>query len=198
MAIAPNEVIEIAVLGRLSGSDDIVNVYQVQHTSGSSITEDDFLNDWIALFRALYDAIKAIFTAAVVWQKIRARSVTNPGVLIGERNFSSDVVGTAGGTMSPTNAALISLKSNIARVVPRKYLPIASGSYDADGDIVAGTITLLNTFGSALITPQTGLSTHTYRFGYFSPKTNTFVVPLSRVVTPTVVTQRRRRKGVGS
>lgn len=197
MAIAPNDVVRIDVIGDFGGTEDVVNSYHWQHTSASSISDDDFLLDWIALFRALYDAFKALFTASVIFRKIRAQNLTT-GLLVGEKDFSTVVTGVAGGTQVSQNAGLISLKTNVSRVVMRKYVPVASGQYDANSRLVAGAVTLLQTFGSALLVTQTGVSGHTYRFGFLSPKTASFVTPLTRSVATTVVTQRRRRPGVGS
>jgi len=198
MAVAPNDVVRIDVIGDFTGTEDLVNSYQFQHTSGTSISDADFLTDWVALLRALYDAIKALWNANVIWRRIRAQNITT-GALVGEQSFSSDVVGSGAGTfMAIQNSGLISFKTSIPRVVTRKYFPLHNTQYDATSKVVAGAVTLLNTFGSALLVTQTGVSGHTYRYGFKSPKTGNFELPLSRVVSPTVVTQRRRRPGVGS
>ena len=198
MTVAPNEIIEVTIEGDVSGVSDVVNVYQFQHTSASSISDADFLTDLAALLRALYDALKGLQSAVLTWRRIRARSITNPGTLIGELEFGTPVVGTSSSSMTPTNAALVSFPTNISRVVPRKYIPLASEWFDADGDLLAGAISALTTFKGTLLDTLTGTSGHTYVMGYKSAKTGTWILPISGAVTPTVVTQRRRRKGVGS
>lgn len=198
MAIAPNDVVRIDVIGDLDTTEDVVNVYQFKHTSGSSISDADFLTDWALLFRALYDAMKAMWTAVMVWRRIRAVNLTS-GLLVGERDFSTPVIGTDASQMSSfQTAALITFKTNVPRVVMRKYLPIAEDQFGGNSRLQAGTITVFETFGSALLTTQTGVSGHTYKFGYLSPKTGNFEEPLSRLVSPVLATQRRRRPGVGS
>lgn len=198
MAVAPQDVIRIDVIGDVGVSNLLVNSYQFKHTSGTSISDADFLTDWIALLRALYDAMKALWTATVVWRKIRAQNVTT-GLLVGEADFSTPVTGTAAGDQGAFQVAgLLTLKTNVSRVVMRKYLPVAEASVDGSSRLVAGTVTLLQTFGSALLVTQTGLSGHTYKYGYLSPKTSNFEEPLSRSVSTIAATQRRRRPGVGA
>lgn len=198
MAVAPQDVIRIDVIGDFNSSSLLVNSYQFKHTSGTSISDADFLTDWVALMRALYDAMKAVWAATVIWRRIRAQNVTT-GLLVGEADFSSIVTGTAAGENSAAQvAALLVLKTNVSRVSMRKYFPVGEANVDAASRIGAGAVALIQTFGSALLTTQTGVSGHTYKFGYLSPKTSSFVEPLTRSVSIYAATQRRRRPGVGA
>jgi uncharacterized membrane protein YphA (DoxX/SURF4 family) len=198
MTVAPSDVIQISVIGDYDGTEDVVNTYQFKHTSGTSISDTDFLLDWIALMRALYDAFKAIYTTIHVFRRIRAQNLTT-GLLVGEMDFSTVVTGTATSSgSSAQSAALVVLKTNVPRVVMRKYIPVGISQIGAGSALVAGARTLLETFGSALLVTQTGVSGHTYKFGFLSPKTTNFEEPLSRAVQVIVATQRRRRPGVGS
>lgn len=198
MAVAPGDVIRIDVIGDFNTTSLLVNSYQFKHTSGTSISDADFLTDWIALMRALYDAMKALWTATVIWRRIRAQNITT-GLLVGELDFTTTVVGTSAGDMGAIQAAaLLTLKTNVPRVVMRKYFPVCELQVDSASRVVSGGITLLNTMGSALLVTQTGLSGHTYKFGYLSPKTSNFEEPNTRLAAPVVATQRRRRPGVGA
>jgi hypothetical protein len=198
MAVAPQDVIRIDVIGDFNGTNALVNSYQFKHTSGTSISDADFLTDLAALLRALYDAMKALWTALVIWRRIRAQNLTT-GLLVGELDFSTPVTGTATGDQGAIqSAALVTLKTNVPRVVMRKYLPICENGVDGTSRLTSATVTVLNTFGTALLTPQTGLSGHTYVFGFKSPKTSNFEIPLTRATASVVATQRRRRPGVGS
>jgi len=80
----------------------------------------------------------------------------------------------------------------------RKYFPIAEGQIDGTFRLTSACQTLINTFGTALLTPLFNVTGYTYEFGYLSPKTSLFEVPTSRQVSVVVATQRRRRPGVGS
>lgn len=198
MAVAPNDVIRIDVIGDFNASNALVNSYQFKHTSGTSVSDADTLTDWVALMRALYDAMKALWTALVIWRRIRVQNVTS-GLLVGEADFSTPVTGTSAGVQGAIQASgLIVLKTNVPRVVMRKYMPLAQSQQTSASTVVAGGVTLLQTFGSALLVTQTGISGHTYKYGYLSPKTGNFEEPLSRSVSTTIATQRRRRPGVGS
>lgn len=198
MAVAPQDVVRIDVIGDFNTTNLLVNSYQFKHTSGTSVSDADFLTDWIALMRALYDAAKALYAASVIWRRIRAQNLTT-GLLVGEADFSSPVTGTAAGDQGAIQvAALLTLKTNVSRVAMRKYFPVAEINVDSASRITAGAVTLLNTFGSALLTTQTGISGHTYKYGFLSPKTGQFEEPLTRNVSPVAATQRRRRPGVGA
>lgn len=198
MAVAPQDVVRIDVIGDFNSSSLLVNSYQFKHTSGTSVSDADFLTDWVALMRALYDAMKAVWAATVIWRRIRAQNLTT-GLLVGEADFASTVVGTASGDQGAAQtAALVTLKTNVARVAMRKYIPVAEINVDAASKVTAGATTLLQTFGSALLTTQTGISGHTYKFGFLSPKTTHFEEPLTRSVSLYAATQRRRRPGVGA
>jgi len=198
MAVAPQDVIRIDVIGDFNTSNLLVNSYQFKHTSGTSVSDTDFLTDWIALMRALYDAAKAVWAATVIWRRIRAQNLTT-GMLVGEMDFATTVVGTASGDQGAIQvAALITLKTNVPRVAMRKYFPVAEINVDGVSRLTSGATTLLQTFGSALLVTQTGISGHTYKYGFLSPKTSQFEEPLSRSVSPIAATQRRRRPGVGA
>lgn len=198
MSVANNHVLEVAVVGDINGVDDIVNVFQFVTGFVGARDDTDVLDDLAVLIRALYDAIKAMSTAFVVWRRIRVKDLTS-GLLVGEQDFATPVTGTSTGNQgSYVVAGLVSLKTNVPRVVMRKYLPISSSNQTTDSKPSSAMVTLMNAFGTALLTPLVNLSGYSYTFGYLSPKTASFVIPSGRTVSATLVTQRRRRPGVGS
>lgn len=198
LAVAPQDVLRIDVIGDFNTSNALVNSFQFKHTAGTSISDADTLTDWVALLRALYDAMKALWTALVIWRRIRIQNLTT-GLLVGEQDFATPVTGTATGAQGAIQASvLLTLKTNVPRVVMRKYLPLAQTQQGSTSTVIGSAVTLVQTFGSALLVTQTGLSGHTWKFGYKSPKTGQFEEPLSRSVSNVIATQRRRRPGVGA
>jgi hypothetical protein len=198
MANNVGDVIRVDVIGSMNSVNEVVNTYQFRIGGAGALTDTELLDDVLVFIRALYDAIKGLFTAIVVWRRIRAYNLTQ-NTLIGEEDFATAVTGTASGEQGAYQVAgLVSFKTNIARVVMRKYLPLAEGYTNNTGTIEASAVTLLNTFGTTLLAPFTGSSGKTYTFGYNSPKTGGFIVPNGRTTSLTPVIQRRRRPGVGS
>lgn len=198
MTVATGNVVRVDVLGDMDVTNQVVNSYQFRLGGVGSWPDDEVLTDLITLLRALYDAAKGLFTAIVVWRRIRVQNLTT-GLLVGERDFVTPVTGTATGDQGAfQSAGLISFKSNIPRVVMRKYLPVSESMQTGDGRLIAGAQTLMNAFGDTLLSPMFGATGASYFFGYSSPKTAGFVEPLGRQISAVVATQRRRRPGVGS
>lgn len=197
MPVLPGDITRVDVIGDMGGTNLIVNTYQFRYESGTVATDSEFVTDMLELLRALYDAAKSLWTAVVVFRRIRAYNLT-AGTLLGEADFSTPVTGTAGGEQGAfQSAGLISFKTTLSRVVMRKYLPIAEASIGTSSNLIPASVTLLQAFGSALLPPMVATSGRTYRFGYLSGKAGGFIAPTSRTVSGTVVTQRRRRPGVG-
>lgn len=198
MAVTNGQVIRVDAQGDFDGTEDIVNVYQFQMQSGGPVNENDVLGDMLVILTALTNLIKALHTATTVWRRIRAQNISN-GILLGVLPFAAPIAGTASGDSgAPGVAGLISLPSAVPRVVPRKYFgPLSESNLGATGLLAAGTLTTLTSIATILTNDQT-TSSHTYRYGYLSPKTGTFVIPSAAVITSVPAYQRRRRQGRGS
>lgn len=198
MSVANNDIIRVDVLGDLDTTNQIVNSYQFQVSSTFTLTNADVLTDLATLLRAMYDAVKALTTVLTVWRRIRVQNITS-GLLVGEQDFATPVAGGSSGEQGAfQSAGLVSFKTAVPRVVMRKYLPVSEAATGPDGKLTAAAVALLATMGTTLLNPLVGASTASYRFGYLSPKTQTFEVPNSRLVSQVIATQRRRRPGVGS
>lgn len=198
MAVASGAFLRVDVIGDMDVTNQVVNTFHMQYISGSTASETEVLEDLIELFRALYDAAKGLFTAIVIWRRIRVQQITS-GLLVGEMDFVTPVTGTATGDQGAfQSAGLVSFKSSYPRVTMRKYLPVSESMTTNDGRLIAGAQTLLNAFGTTLLSNMTAASARSYRFGYHSPVVGSWVLPNGRTTSPVVATQRRRRPGVGS
>jgi hypothetical protein len=119
---------------------------------------------------------------------------------IGQADFSALTVGSSGGeATSPTNAMGVTLRtSNLSRL-GRKFVGVASEtSIGGSGQVAAGTITVLASYASELLEDQIAASGNVYQFGIVDSAGMNFLQFNSAAISPTVVTQRRRRQGVGS
>lgn len=198
MPATTNDVIEVAVFGDIDDAEDVINVYQFRRDSVGSVSDADILDGLIDFFEAVYTIAKALHTALVVWRGVRVRNLTT-GTLIGEANFATPIEGTASGQMAPYQAAaLISFKTNVPRVVMRKYFPLAEAAVGATSRLDAAVATTMDNLAAAILGQHTMAPAGNWTFGYLSPKVGGFIAPTTSVISAPVATQRRRRPGVGS
>lgn len=198
MPVALNNVLRVDVRGDFDTTEDLVNVYQFRVDAITDPSDTAVLNDFSVYMRAGYAAMAGLWAANIVWRGVRIANLTTD-TLVGEINFTTNVVGTASGDQGAIQAAgLLSLKTNVPRVVMRKYFPVAESSIDGTSRLTTAASNLIATWGTNLLGGFVGASNNDYQFGYLSPKTSSFVVPTTRVVSPIIATQRRRRPGVGS
>lgn len=198
MTVAVGDVVRVDVVGDFDTTEDLVNVYQFRAETVVDGSDNAVLTDMATFMRAQYDLLDGLWAANIVWRRIRMANLTTD-TLLGEKEFTTTVVGSASGDQGAIQSAiLLSLKTNVPRVVMRKYFPIAESSIDGTSRAVTAAQNLVNTYGTTLLQVINAASGNAYRFGYLSPKVAGFVIPNSRQVSPIVATQRRRRPGVGS
>jgi len=117
-----NDVLRVDVIGDIAGIDMVVNSYQFRYESAAATSDADTLEDLEELLFALYDAIKGLFTALVVWRRIRVQNLTS-GLLVGEQTFDTAITGTLAGEQGAYQVAgLLSLMeywSNVVSYKPR-------------------------------------------------------------------------------
>lgn len=198
MTVSQDDVLEIVVEGDFQNSEQLLNIYQMQAFQASPITDDEALTDLVDFFRALYDAAKALWTAFVVFRRIRVTNLTT-GLVTGEAAFSSPVIGTASGDpLPPGVAALVNFTTAVPNVQLRKFLPApAESAGGTDGQWNSTTITALTVFGATMLIDYVG-TFGGFRYGYLSPKTSSFVLPNGAIIPDEPAYQRRRKRGVGS
>lgn len=198
MSVQQGEVVRVDVLGDINSADLDVNSYQMQLVTAGPVADADVLTDLRDVFDTLYNLIAAVVHAGVVFRRIRAANLSQ-GTLIGEVPFAAPIPGISTNDQLPNQlAGVVSFKTNIPRVVLRKfYGPGAENHNIADGTISASAVGSLVGIGASLLTDQVATA-GTWRYGYLSPKTQTFVVPLSASVSNIFATQRRRKLNVGA
>lgn len=198
MPAVVGDVLRVDVVGDFDTTEDLVNTYQFRCETVVDGSDNTLLEDFRVFFRAQYDLMDALWSANILWRRVRCANITT-STLVGERDFTTPVTGTATGEQGAIQSAiLLSLKTNVPRVVMRKYFPIAESSIDGTSRATTAAQTLTNNFGTLLLTVINAASGNAYRFGYLSPKVAGFVIPQSRQTSPIIATQRRRRPGVGS
>jgi len=177
---------------------DIVGVYQFMLVDGGGIDYADMWDDVLAIMDSIAIILKAIVTAGTIWRGIRVEDL-NGNNSSGPLPFDSPVAGEgADGGIPSGVAALLNMPTGVKKVQLRKYVGVLDKTLAMSGvNLSAGAVSALTDLADVLMAPipQNG---RTYRYGYLSPKTNTFLVPTSANIPLVPSYQRRRKVGVGS
>lgn len=193
-----NDVVTVAVRAEDQGTEDVVNVYDMQMTSATGLTAGAALSDledWITL---VYNIAKNIQSIYLLYRDFAAYNRTQ-GTVLGGASITVPANGAGTGSQLPSgNAMLLSFPTNVSRVVGRKYLGgIPSGLLDLDGTLNAATVTSLISIANTIRAPYTGTNGD-WQYGVWRAATSQLVIPQSSVITDVVAYQRRRRAGRGS
>jgi len=198
MSVLSGEVIRVDLIAEFDGAEDVINVFQLAE-SGVDFTDNaDVLDDIILWATALVTVLKSIITTFQFFQRIRVQNIST-GEVIGERNFATPIQGTGAANVIPSQCAVVTvLKTGIPHVNLRKFWGVTStAAMNSNGDITAPTLAVEASAAAFLMTPFVATMA-TWVYGYLSPKTASYVIPNSVVISNKFATQRRRREGVGS
>lgn len=192
------DVIRCDVIGDFNGSDMLAQVYQFKLVSGGPLDGADVLDDLAEIFSDIWDIIKTLHHAYVVFRKVRGQLMPD-GDILGERAYGTPKAGTsADQTASTTVTAPLSFLTTTPRVVLRKSIgPIAENQVGINGLLAGGCTTLLASLGAFLLTGIVATN-GVYEYGYLSPKVMGWIAPNSAVVATAPGTMARRRIGRGA
>jgi len=198
MTVQDGDVLEVAFNHDNTLSGDQSNIYQFKVQTLGPVSDEDILDDLEGLFENLYNIIKTMINIRNVFRDITVRNVTQDK-LVGSTIAGAYTGGTAPDPAVPQGVApLIYFKTDVPRVILRKFLPSPSESNMAAGGSIGATYTaLMNNFAQYLLGSMIGLH-GSYDYGYLSEKTLAFEYPNIYVVRGTPAYQRRRKPGVGS
>ena len=198
MTVQQNDIMQVSSRAEFGGIDDVVNGWQFQKTDPVPATDLGTVDDLIDILETLMLALQAIMTSVLIWRDLRVSNITQGTVLgvfpwdlltSGQNNFDA---------VPPGCAQLWSFSTGIPRVTLRKYIGVyTEDNLDDPGVWGAGATTLGASQAALLLNPLNG-AVGTYRYGFLSPKTASFVTPTGVVVTNIPAYQRRRRQGRGS
>lgn len=195
MAVGAGDVVRADVRGRWNAQSAVQNTFHLQNT-GSNVDEADAVDDLVAVLEALYALIGGLLSTLYVIQDVRIINVSDD-TDVGIGLFVDDTPGTGGGNSVPQNAYGLSLDTARLNVRGRKFFgPVVENGFSQSGVLVGSAITALADVGDYMITPQAEVNS-TWRFGVMASSDGAFLPFLSYGISPTVVTQRRRRLGVG-
>jgi hypothetical protein len=198
MTTEQGDIVAVTYSGDIDSVDDVVMSFQGRLTSALGLDEDEVLADWSTIFSDLWDLIESLFNVLVVYRRVRAHNMTQD-ILLGESTFGTPRVGTALGDSLPNQVTIpVTFKTVVPRVMLRKlWGPAGEGHVDSDGTYGSGVLTNALAGGAFLLDPLVGTN-GTWEYGYLSPKTLNFEIPISVLVTNVPGTLRKRRRGSGS
>lgn len=198
MTIQFRDVLEVSARSEFQGVEDIVNVYQFENQTSPSVPDEDGVDDLITFLETVYTIWRGFQTILVLFRDLRVRNVTQ-NVQLGVFPWPTLSAGaSASNALPPGNAGLINFTTSVSRVTPRKYMGgITSASLESDGALESATVAGLVSISALLLAPIIEASS-SWLYGYLSPKTASFEVPVSATITDISAYQRRRKQGRGS
>ena len=192
------DVIEVAVIAELDGSEDLVNVFQFKVSNTNWLDDADYFADLQQLVAALVVWLKASASLLATWKRFRARNLTNPGATV-IAEMTTPVSGASSTDLLPLGVSgLLVFRTPEAGVVLRKFL---GGQHElsvgSSGQWVSSTITSFGATVTGLLAPML-MSLSDWQYGHISKATGVWLEPTSGYVSAEPAYQRRRRRGVGS
>lgn len=197
MTVAVNDIVRATVEGEGIDDQDIQNVYLIRNV-GSAVTDAVAITDLILLLEALYALIDGILSTLYVVRDVKMINFTTQSDL-GLGLFVDDTPGIdAGAPLPPQICAGLTLTTSRLSVRGRKFFGLlVEGDVGLDGVLTGASILELADAGAFMVANQVEPGT-TWQFGVQASFDSAWLPFGSFVITSTVVTQRRRRRGVGS
>lgn len=198
MSVDAGDVLELSVIHENSVSGVQINRYQFRLEGTGSLPQATVLDDISEIIETIYNIVKSVIAIRNVLREVRVQNITQD-VLLGSTDGGTYVGGGSSGDDLPQGvASFIHFTTDVPRVILSKYFPSpTAGDMTATGGLVTLELADLVAFGVVLlddIQTTNGL----YRYGYFSPKTASFVIPQVAVASAVFAYQRRRKKGRGA
>ena len=198
MSVEQDDILEVAVTFANDVSGDQMNRFQLRKEDVGSASEADVLDDIADILETIYTIIVSMISLRNVLQDVRVYNVTQD-VLVGNTDAGTFIGGTGANPPSAQGVAFQTyFPTDVPRVVLSKYWPsVVQASITGEGLVSAARIANLTTICNLMVADFVEAN-GTYRYGYLSPKTLSFVVPEEFVVPAIPAYQRRRKPGRGS
>jgi len=210
MPVAINDVVRLNVIGSLNG-----NVVMYGHHFRAKTTSGTFQTLASAYMTAVTALLQAASSAAVTWLEVSVAGTRSDADETHHAPFPAATIGTLTGDALPgQNSMLVSVHTGQKgrRKRGRFYVPGVSESSSIGGRIIAPQLTALNALAEGIQTAFTGAGNANWELVVYSPvsppppppktpklKTDTISTPVTDLIADSlVVTQRRRRLGVGA
>jgi len=185
-----------AKLAWSSGTNDIQNVYHLQH-SGDTADDEDVHAAIANVLDDAYTYFNEYVPSLTSYETIETWNVTQDRPMV-EDGWPVLDAGTGAGDQLPSQVApLVLFNTATARSQGRKFLPSPIETAQAGSVLVAGILSEIADYTVELLDGVDG-GTWTLSFGNYNVNLSRFAPWISAVVKTILRTQRRRTFGVGS
>lgn len=197
MTVGFEDVVKVTVEGLGASGQDVQNVFHLQNT-GSAITDADTIDDMVEVLESLYTLLAAVLSIVLIIRDIRVLNVTD-AVDVGLGLFVDDTPGTNVLDVMPPQCSMgITLSTDRLKVRGRKFFgPTCDDQANNEGVVSAAALLDLADVGDHMTVEQVAVNS-TWRYGVLASFDAVWLPFTGYVIPTTVVTQRRRRRGVGS
>jgi hypothetical protein len=192
------DVIEAGARLELNGTDDVINVFQFQKQNITPLSDAETVTQILDILEQIYTIFLAAQSLLLLYRDVRVTNKTQ-SILLGTVAWPNLVDGeNVTDLVPPGAAALINFNTVVSRVSPRKYFGgFTIDSLDNNGtwddplltDLVEVVALMLDSFE---------VGGHTWQYGYLSPKSLGFEIPVGGTLSDVPAYQRRRKQGRGS
>lgn len=197
MALATGDIVRADVIADYNAGSDIVNTYHFRLTTGG-MAESAAVDRIIEIMESIYAVIGAILPLLYTIRNIRIVNVTQ-GTDVGNGNIADTTPGAVTGDTQGLQCAFgVSLGTSRLRVRGRKFLgPVCESQVADEGLVTSGPLLDLVDY-AAILTAPIVVTGSTWQAGVIATSDSAWLPFISATISPTVVTQRRRRLGVGA
>lgn len=197
---AQNNVYRVAA--RMAGAQgqDIINVWHVVLANYVTGNDNDVAQELVDTISAAYLALKPAASDDQASVDMSVQNVTT-GAVQGTFQWTSPFVGQLTGDNLPQQDSLFAFfRTGVSRRIGRKFLGIVTEASQATGTLIPSIATTMATFLAQFIGTFVGSTTgNTYLFGVWNPnKLPVFLAFTEAIFNTLIMTQRRRRFGIGS
>lgn len=192
------DVIEVAIEGEFDGSEDNVNVFHLQCSSITAADMDDFIDSVTEWVQAFILIAKQLVITIQWYQRYRTRNATITGP-VQSVELAAPIAGiAAGAVLPPGNACLIAFRTPVKNVLLKKFIGVPGHTnLTANGQWDSTQLGLMSQVATFLMAPYTATDAD-FVYGYMTPLTKVFHLPITAYVSAEGAYQRRRRRGSGS
>lgn len=197
MTVELNDILKVTVEGLGLSGQDVQNSYHIENRA-NAIADADAIDDLVEVLEALYQLLTAVLSVGLIIRDIRALNVTQT-LDLGLGLFVDDTPGANAQTvMPPQNAMGISLATARLGVRGRKSFGLLGDDQaDDEGVVLAASILDMADVGDYM-TDIVVATNSSWSFGVLASADDAWLRFNSYTIPTTIVTQRRRRRGVGS
>jgi hypothetical protein len=210
MPVAANDVVRLNVIGTLNG-----NTVMYGHHFRAKTTSGTFAALASAYLSTVTPLLVAATSAGVTWLEVVVAGTRADADENHHAPFPASTIGTLTGDALPgQNSMLVSVHTGVRgrRRRGRFYVPGVSESSATGGRIIAPQLTALNALAEGIQSAFTGAGNANWELAVYSPvsppppppktpklKADTITTPVTDLIADSlIVTQRRRRLGVGA